>query len=467
MAGRGDDALTIALARVEFPPLGRVTDDTSILTLRSLVFEPLCRWRDGVVEPGLFADWTAEAEGREWRFRLRPGARFHDGAPCTAEDAVQAIRQHTTGLDMFGMPWPYARYLQGAAIEAAAADMVRIATPAPFADLPEVLAEFFVARAAPDGEVVLGTGPYRVVGHRPKHWAELRAVDPARRPARLRVRALPDAASRHDAVLSGEADAATNLERMARPPRGEDGLMWGEAGNTLSVMYYLNCRGGLFANPAARLAANLAVDVDAILAELFHGLGIPATTIVSPFHLGHREAALAPLPYDPERAKALFERAGGGAEITLRTPLHMPERAPEIGAMVANFLGRAGIPVRIETEPDRPDYARQVGRGRIGDLAIFDSSPNSTFRVLDDKISATTRGQWWQGHEDAELQPMIRAARACMDHGARAAAYGRCLRRLQAAPPWLYLFHPVELFAARPGVAGLSLDHRGVLSVGG
>ena len=46
-------SLTVALERVEFLPLGRVTDDTSILTLRSLVFEPLCRWRDGRVGPGL------------------------------------------------------------------------------------------------------------------------------------------------------------------------------------------------------------------------------------------------------------------------------------------------------------------------------------------------------------------------------------------------------------------------------
>ncbi len=466
MAGGGDGTLTLTLARVEFPPLGRVTDDTSILTLRSLVFEPLCRWHDGVVEPGLFAAWTAGAGGRDWRFRLRPGARFHDGAPCTAEDAVAAIDHHMAGLDSFGMPWPYARYLRGATIEAAAADTVRITTPEPLADLPEVLSEFFVARATPDGAALLGTGPYRVEGHEPRRWVELRAVDPARHPARLSLRAIADAAARHDAVLSGEADAATNLERMARPPRGEDGLHWGEAGNTLSVMYYLDCRAGLFASAEARLAANLAVDAQAIVDELFHGLGIPASTIVSPFHLGHREAGLAPLPYEPERAKALFAAAGGGAEITLRTPLHMPERAPEIGAMVAHFLGRAGIPVRIETETDRPDYARQVGRGRIGDLAIFDSSPSSTFRVLDDKISATTRGQWWQGHEDAELEPMIAAARAVMDEGARAGAYGRCLRRLQANPPWLYLFHPVELFAARPGVAGLSLDHRGVLSVG-
>jgi peptide/nickel transport system substrate-binding protein len=174
------------------------------------------------------------------------------------------------------------------------------------------------------------------------------------------------------------------------------------------------------------------------------------------------------IPHDPARAKALLAGIGGGsAELTLRTPLRIPERAADISEMLAHDLGKVGIPLRIEAEADRPAYARQVGRGEIGDIAIFDSSPNSTFRVLDDKVSATTRGQWWQGFEDPELEPMIAAARGCVDHAARAQAYGRCLRRLRDNPPWLYLFHPVELFAARPGVAGLSLDHRGVLAVEG
>jgi peptide/nickel transport system substrate-binding protein len=107
-----------------------------------------------------------------------------------------------------------------------------------------------------------------------------------------------------------------------------------------------------------------------------------------------------------------------------------------------------------------------VGRGQIGDLAIFDSSPASTFRVLNDKISSTVQGQWWQGFEDPALEPMIAEANRTMDHDARARAYGRCLRRLHDNPPWLYLFHPVEAFAARPDAPPMALDHRGVLTIG-
>lgn len=39
--------LTIALEKLDFLPANRVTDDTSILTLKNLVFEPLLRWQPG------------------------------------------------------------------------------------------------------------------------------------------------------------------------------------------------------------------------------------------------------------------------------------------------------------------------------------------------------------------------------------------------------------------------------------
>ena len=458
-------ALTIALERCEFLPIGRATDDGSILTLRNLVFEPLCRWREGGVEPGLLTSWTHDEVGRAWRFALRPGAMFHDGKPCVAEDIVAAIRATMDELDLFGMPWPYARYLAGARIEASRG-AVLIAAPEPLADLPEVLTEFFVVRAAPDGAAVLGTGPYRVVAHEARRVVELAAVNPAHAPSRLILRAIPNADDRYAALRSGEADVATNLERMHVPARADDDLAWGQAANTLSVMCYLNAAAGTFAAPAARRAINLAVDRRAILDALFGGLGLPANTVVSPFHFGHREAVLPSIPHDPIRARALFAEAGAAPEILLRTPLHMPEHAPEIMRMVAEQLGRVGIAARIETEADRPLYARQVGERRIGDVAMFDSSPHSTFRVLDDKISSRVRGQWWQGHDDPALEPMILAANRTMDDAARAVAYARCLRQLQMNPPWLYLFHPVLRFAARKTVTGVSLDAIGMLRIG-
>jgi peptide/nickel transport system substrate-binding protein len=291
----------------------------------------------------------------------------------------------------------------------------------------------------------------------------LRRVGATPGPERITIRAVPEAEDRFAALQSGEADVAMQLQR----PPGGHGLEWGSALNTLSVMHYLNCFEGVFAHPAARLAINHAVDRQAVLDGLFHGLGRLSATVVSPLHMGARAAGVAPIPYDPDRAKRLFEAAGLSGEIVLRTPLTLPEKAREITQAVADALGRVGVATRIVEQPDRPGYAREVGRKVIGDVAILDSSPHSTFRVLDDKISSASRGVWWQGFDDAETQRLIAAANREVADEAREAAYGAVLRRLRENPPWLYLWHPVEVFAARPGAGRFVLEGTGILRVEG
>jgi peptide/nickel transport system substrate-binding protein len=460
--------LTIAAEKCRFLPATRVSDDTSMLTLKTLVFEPLVRWTEGGrVAPALFARWEVADGGRRWLFRIREGARFHDGKPCEAEDVLVMVQGILASVDMFGMKWSYSRYLARATLSAPAPDAVLVENPEPFADILDILSEFFVCREDASGAPVLGTGPYRVTGFAQDEVATLERVGDTAGPERITFRAVPLAEARLAALLGGSVDVAMQLERLEAGPDFDARLDWGRAVNTLSVMHYLNCSAGPFAHPAARLAINHAVDRQAIVDGLFHGLGVPAATVVSPLHMGAKAAALRPIAYDPETARRLFEEAGVGGPIHLRTPLEMPEKARAITWAVADALGRIGIATRIEEQPDRPEYAREVGRKQIGDMAIFDSSPHSTFRVLDDKISSASQAVWWQGYHDEQAQHLIAAANRAVEDEAREAAYGAVLRRLHANPPWLYLFHPVEVFAARPGAGRLTLEGTGILRVEG
>ncbi|HEV7265074.1 MAG TPA: ABC transporter substrate-binding protein [Falsiroseomonas sp.] len=460
--------LTIAAEKCRFLPSGRVTDDTSVLTLKTLVSEPLVRWTEGGrVAPALFARWEVGAGGRRWLFHLREGAVFHDGKPCVAEDVLAMIQGVLGSVDMFGMKWSYSRYLAAARLSAPTRTTLLVENPEPFADILDIFSEFFICREDASGAPVLGTGPYRVTGFAQDGFAELSRVGDTPGPERITFRAIAHASARMAALNDGDADVAMQLEKLEHGPRFEDAFAWGRAVSTLSVMHYLNCFAGAFAHPAARLAINHAVDRQAILDGLFHGLGTPSATVVSPLHLGAREAALSPIGHDPDRAKRLFEQAGTAGPIHLRTPLELPERARLITQAVADALARIGLASHIEEQPDRPEYAREVGRKQIGDVAIFDSSPHSTFRVLDDKISSATQAVWWQGYHDEEAQRLIAAASRAVEDDAREAAYGAVLRRLHANPPWLYLFHPTEVFAARPGAGRFTLEGSGILRVEG
>lgn len=456
---------TVALEKVDFLAPSRVTDDTSILTLKNLVLEPLCRWKDGLVEPALFARWSHCDDGREWRFHLRDGACFHDGTTCTAEHVVAFIGQLLNAVDTFGMPWPYARYLAGVRLRAASVDCLELNSPASIGDIVDIFSEFYVSRADAEGRAVIGTGPYRVSRFEPGCEATLQRVGEGLAPEHLRFVACPDAAERLRLVRDGTCDAALNIERMDAPIAVVDRLHWQRAINTLSVMNYLDCTCGLFRSPVARLAINRAVDVPLIIDELFDGLAVPSSTIVSPFHLGFAEAALQPIDHDADDARRLFDQARASEAIVLRTPLSMPHKAREITRMIAAMLEAIGLEVRVDVEQDRRSYARQIGRKEMGDSAIFDSSPQSTFRILDDKISSRVRGTWWQGYDDAGVQASITAANHALGDEARAKAYARCLVQLHRDPPWLYLFHPIEVLVSQSGTPGFALDHKGILDL--
>ncbi|KAM0689406.1 hypothetical protein Q7P36_011484 [Cladosporium allicinum] len=470
-----DTVLRIALENVDFRLPTQVTDDNSVLALKSLAFEPLVRWQpNGLVTPGLFASWEND-NAQDWSFRIREDAVFHDGEPCKADDVVAYIHGFLNSKDYFGMSWSYARYFARTTFEAEGDKVVRVRNAEPFPDLLNVLNDFWPCRINKLGQPIVGTGIYRVTDFERRDGigkATLQLINPSQLPSHPKqVVAIhePSGEKRLQLLHDGHVDAALNLERV------EDlsvldfasSLSWGRVTSTLSAIYYLNCTNGIFASPEARLAANLAVDNTALVEEVYQGFASPAATVVSPFHLGHREADLQPIPYDPAAAREILQRHDITAPIVLRTPVYMPEHAQKISKFVASALEAVGFTVKIELETNRPEYARSIGlRKHVGDLALFDSTPNTTFRVLDDKVSSANNATWWLGYHDEEFQRLFTKARTEVTGHDRAEAYAACLKRVQQNPPWLYVAHPHVVWASRSGVA-VDVGPSGVLSLAG
>ncbi|KAI8224690.1 hypothetical protein K4K54_005134 [Colletotrichum sp. SAR 10_86] len=417
------ETLRISLENVDFRLPTQVTDDASVTALKSLVFEPLLRWQPhGKIQPGLFDRWAHSDDGRTWDFHIRDGAVFHDGKPCTSEDVVSYILGLLDSRDYFGMRWSYSRYFARATLSAPDAGTVRVENPEAFAHVLDIFCEFW-----PDG----------------------------------------NAAKRLEQLRNGDVDAALNLERV------EDlglldfdaSLRWGRVTSTLSAIYYLNCTEGIFRSAKARLAVNLAVDNDALVKEVYKGFALPSATIVSPYHLGFPESQLQPIAFDPERARELLKGVEATEPLILRTPTYMPEHAQKISGFVAKSLKAIGFDVEVRVETNRPEYARQIGlQKQIGDLALFDSTPNSTFRVLDDKVSSSSHATWWLGYHDDDVQELFLAARSKITREDRAEAYSACLKRLHENPPWLYVAHPEVVWATRHDTS-LRIGHSGILTL--
>ena len=114
--------------------------------LSRLVFETLVAMDGrGRIEPLLATSWQSEVGNQRWRFLLRTGVSFHDGASFDAGAAAASLRA--------GHPdWKVL----------AAEDMIIIETPSPDPELPGELALARNAIAHGAAEHPTGTGPFSI-----------------------------------------------------------------------------------------------------------------------------------------------------------------------------------------------------------------------------------------------------------------------------------------------------------------
>src|SRR2546425_11107103 len=79
-------AVHISLAPTWFDPAetpGMITPFMVLYALHDAVVKPM---PGRPLAPSLAESWTISADGLTYEFVLRPGARFHNGGPVTAED---------------------------------------------------------------------------------------------------------------------------------------------------------------------------------------------------------------------------------------------------------------------------------------------------------------------------------------------------------------------------------------------
>ena len=152
------DTVVIGLDATIDPVAAPVPRNASERFLYRQLYEPLVRVDcAGRVTPGLASSWRENDGGREWIFRLRPGARFWDGVPVTANDVRGAWLRRDTAMTL--VPWggPPEDAVRALGDTAIAVRLSRSydAVPALFAD--PVLA---VAKPVRGVQWPLGTGSY-------------------------------------------------------------------------------------------------------------------------------------------------------------------------------------------------------------------------------------------------------------------------------------------------------------------
>jgi peptide/nickel transport system substrate-binding protein len=277
---------------------------------------------------------------------------------------------------------------------------------------------------------------------------------------------VPDPAERIQALKQGEAQIATGLDPLGT--RAQPGVRVDRSRGTTAYIIMFNAARGPLRDPRVRLAFNLGIDRQTIVAQVLNGAGYPLHGFISPHHVGSDPAGTA-FPYDPGRARALLAAAGfkEGLEVTLDSPTSLPDEAVPLSEALAEQLRGIGVVVTPHYIEDRELYAHKVRLKEIHDMCVFDSSPLSTYRVLKEKIDSRFKGAWWQGYRHAGVENLIDRAQATVDPISRERVYRRCFRLLQEDPPWLYLYNHQILTGLSPALGTWRLPRHGVVDVFG
>ena len=454
-ASRGD-ALRVVQPHVGMGDPHVCSDDRQRLSLLHAVYQPLVRRGvAGAYLPAFARAWRVDASATRWVFDIDRDARWHDGAVVRAGDAAASLvrLRDDPPAGELGTSGVYQGYLRGCVISVKDDATLEVVTPAPMADLLDVLAELFVLperHLADAAALPPGSGPYRLLARDDEEVLLDRAdrgVD-GERPGRLRFRALADAAARAAAVAAGEAAIASDIDPRAC------GIATHFQPSSVATAFMFALDRGATADVRVRRALNLALDVPALIETLHAGRADALASPCTRPHLGY-DSALAPYPHDPERARALLAEADAdGLRLTFDVPSRLPDEAPRLAALLAEQLALVGVTLDVAVHVDRDAYAESVRSGRIHDAACFDSSPHSSYRLMREKFHAGARGPWWLGYDDAGFDALVDEAERTLELDARRALYRRAARTLHHDAPWLFLYAPHLLWARSEVLAG-------------
>ena len=282
--------------------------------LRNNIYEPLTviSPKGGEVLPRLATSWT-RLDDLTWRFKLREGVTFHDGAPFNAAAVAREIERTIHGKMNCHTAQQYFRdfKLTPAVVDDLTIDL-RTDQPVPI--LPTYMSTLMISSPnTPMTEfpkVPLGTGPYMFDGQdagvevrtrkNPKWWGTHSNVE------KVRYIWRGESSVRAAMVKLGEADLAPDIAvQDADDPTLDKGYIDAET-TWLRIDTFIPPLNDV----RVRRALNYAIDREAMRGTLLPKDSLLATQPTVPGVLGHNdEIDKSPFTYDPARAMALLAEA--------------------------------------------------------------------------------------------------------------------------------------------------------------
>jgi len=470
-----------------------LASDASSSEVAGMIYNGLVRYdKDLRLEGELAESWEVSADNLVITFHLRPGVKWHDGAPFSAEDVLFTYQ---TYIDP-AVPTAYAEnYKQVDKVEVLDPLTLRVSYKKPLAKalvswavgiMPRHLLAGQDVTKSPLSRAPVGTGPYRFVEWLPGEKIVL-AANPdyfEGRPRLNRVvyRIIPDESTMFLELKAGGLDmmGLTPLQYARQTDSAEFNRNFNKY-RYLSFAYtYLgyNLKRPMFQDRRVRQALALAINKQEIIDGVLLGLGQEATGPYKPGTWPYN-GAVKRYPYDPARAKALLAEAGwrdsDGDGIldkdgqpfafTIVTNQGNDQRTKS-GEIIQRRFREVGVDVKLRVIEWASFLKEFINPGNFDATILGWTIPIDPDGYNVWHSSKTGPGELnFVGFKNAEVDELLEKGRRTLDQAQRKVYYDRFQEILAEEQPYTFLYVPdaLPVVAARihgiePAPAGISYN---------
>ena len=456
--------------------------------LTEYVFDRLVRFDPNYQpEPALAVSWKV-IDTTTWELKLRPGVKFHDGSPFTADDVVFTfgrIPLLLTSPSSFNFAVKPIKQ-----IEVVDPLTIRLHTAEPSPLMAFNLANVkIISRKNGEGastgdyntgKAAIGTGPYRVtsfvvgdhaVFQRNEDWWDQKPVWTT-----VNYRVIANDAARNAALQSGDVDAIDQVPTRDVPSlkqnpkvtivsapgqrliyispddaREQTPWLTDLAGNRLAT--------NPLRDPRVRKALSLAINREAIRDRVMDGFSAPTGQLMPAGASGY-DPSIKPDPYDPEQAKKLLAAAGfpQGFGLTLHGPNDRYVNDSKIVEAIAQMWTRVGVKTIVDTMPSAAYFSRAIRFEFSIRLTGWASDTGEASSNLATLIASSNpdkgRGAILDPthYANAQVDALIEQSLATLDTAAREDLYRQATRLAMADEPIIPIHHQVNIWAFRKGL---------------
>jgi peptide/nickel transport system substrate-binding protein len=441
------------------------------------------------IVPQLATEWRQDGP-LKWTFKLRPGVKFHDGKPFTADDVVFSVnraKQPTSQIAVYANALGEVRKIDDLTVEFTLPQVepifleklntVYIMSKAWCEENRATKTQDFAGKEESyASRNTNGTGPYLLVSREPgtktvykrnpNYW---RKIDG--NVQQVVYTPIQSDATRTAAIISGEIDFVLDpAPRDVEPLRKTAGvkIIDGPENRVVFIgldqgrdeLLYSSVKGkNPFRDVRVRKALYQAIDIETIKSRLMNGQAIPTGALV-PSSIGsfNDPEIERRLPYDPAASKKLLADAGypQGFEFTLDCPNNRYVNDEKICITLASQWAKVGLAVRVVAQPKSLFFAKVEKLDTSAYLFGWGGSitdAETTFTPIYRNRGEKGVGEYNRGnYKDDELDALAAASSREPDPAKRKALIKRVFLREKEQVHYLPLHRQFIPWAARSNI---------------